>query len=57
MFKNNAAAQQTAKPSPQAVRRAVASSTALETGLSVEQLEQKLKNRSQYRFAHIQLAD
>ncbi len=56
MRKNNAPIQQTVKPSPQAVRRAVASSTALETGLSVQQLEQKLQNRKQRRFAHIKLA-
>lgn len=56
MLKNNAPAPQTTKPSAQAVRRAVASSTALETGLSVEQLEQKLQNQSRSRFAHIKLA-
>ncbi|MEN2431926.1 hypothetical protein [Comamonas sp. F1-6] len=44
-------------PSPQSVRRAVASSTALETGQTVQQLEQKLRNRSQSRFARIRLAD
>ncbi len=56
MPKNNAPTPQPAKPSLQAVRRAVASSTALETGQCVQQLEQKLQNRSQYRFAHIKLA-
>lgn len=44
------------KPSAQAVRRAVASSTALETGAPVRQLEQKLQDRSRQRFAHIKLA-
>ena len=56
MLKNNASTHQTAKPSAQAVRRAVASSTALETGQRVEQLEQKLQKGSQHRFAHIKLA-
>jgi hypothetical protein len=37
--------------------RAVASSTALETGLTVQQLEQKLQNHNQKRFRHIRLAD
>lgn len=50
MLKNTAPIQQAAKPSLQAVRRAVASSTALETGLTVKQLEQKLQNRRQHRF-------
>lgn len=45
------------KPSTRAVRRAVASSTTLETGLTVQQLEQKLQNHSQKRFTHIKLAD
>lgn len=44
------------KPSLQAVRRAVASSTAVETGQSVQQLEQKLKKPSKLRFQHIKLA-
>lgn len=44
------------KPSLHAVRRAVASSTAVETGQSVQQLEQKLQNQSQLRFQHIKLA-
>jgi hypothetical protein len=35
--------------------RAVASSTAVETGQSVSQLEEKLRQPSQ-RFAHIKLA-
>ena len=56
MSKLNPTPQKPAKPSPQAVRRAVASSTALETGLTVQQLERKLQNRSQHRFAHIKLA-
>jgi len=43
-------------PSVQAVRRAVASSTAVETGQSVQQLEQKLQNKSELRFQHIKLA-
>ena len=45
------------KPSTRAVRRSVASTSALETGQAVQQLEQKLQNRSQNRFAHIKLAD
>ena len=44
------------KPSLQAIRRAVASSTAVETGQSVQQLEKKLKNQSKLRFQHIKLA-
>lgn len=56
MLKSNDPAPQPTKPSAQAVRRAVASSVALKTGLSVEQLEQKLKNWNQSRFAHIKLA-
>jgi hypothetical protein len=44
------------KPSLQAVRRAVASSTAVETGQSVQQLEQKLQNQNKLRFQHIKLA-
>lgn len=56
MHKSNDLTPQTTKPSAQAVRRAVASSTALETGMSVEQVEQKLQNRHQSRFAHIKLA-
>ena len=44
------------KPSLQAVRRAVASSTAVETGQTVQQLEQKLQNQSKLRFQHIKLA-
>jgi len=57
MPKRNAPPPKPAKPSPQAVRRAVASSTALETGQTVRQLEQKLLNRSQNRFTHVKLAD
>ncbi|MBY0408768.1 MAG: hypothetical protein K2Q97_01240 [Burkholderiaceae bacterium] len=45
------------KPSPQAVHRSIASSTALETGQAVEQLEQKLLRKNQRQFAHIKLAD
>ena len=56
MLKSNDPAPQPTTPSAQAVRRAVASSVALKTGLSVEQLEQKLKNWNQSRFAHIKLA-
>lgn len=44
------------KPSVAALRRAVASSTALETGQSVQELEQKLKDTANRRFAHIKLA-
>lgn len=44
------------KPSLAALRRAVASSTALETGQSIQQLEQKLQQPVQQRFAHIKLA-
>jgi hypothetical protein len=44
------------RPSLRAVRRAVASSTAVETGQSIPQLEQKLQNQSQLRFQHIKLA-
>lgn len=43
------------RPSPQAVLRAVVSSTAVETRQSVAQLEQKLRQPSA-RFAHIKLA-
>lgn len=43
-------------PSLVAVRRAVASSTALETGQNIQQLEQKLQQPTQQRFAHIKLA-
>jgi hypothetical protein len=57
MQKRNALPPKPFTPSPQSVRRAVASSTALETGQTVQQLEQKLLNRSQGRFAHIKLAD
>jgi hypothetical protein len=48
--------QRPVKPSPEAIRRAVASSTALETGLSVQQIERKLEKRTPSRFAHIKLA-
>ena len=43
-------------PSLQAVRRSVASSTAVETGQNVQQLEQKLQNPNNLRFQHIKLA-
>jgi hypothetical protein len=43
--------------SQRALLRAVASSTAIETGQSIAQLEQKLKQPvQQQRFAHIKLA-
>lgn len=42
-------------PSQKALTRAVASSTAVETGQSIQALEQKLKLKPQ-RFAHIKLA-
>ncbi|MFG6432029.1 hypothetical protein [Roseateles sp. LYH14W] len=42
------------KPSEQSVRRSVASSTAIETGQSIEALEAKLRNPAR-RFAHITL--
>lgn len=44
------------KPSMAALRRAVASSTAVETGQSIKALEQKLKEPAKHRFAHIKLA-
>ena len=45
------------KPSTAALRRAVASSTAIETGQDIQKLEQKLQQPSnQQRFAHIKLA-
>jgi hypothetical protein len=44
------------KPSLAALRRAVASSTALETGQSIQKLEQKLLQPVPQRFAHIKLA-
>lgn len=43
------------QPSQKALARAVASSTAVETGQNVAQLEQKLRQPSP-RFAHIKLA-
>ncbi|MBX3588662.1 MAG: hypothetical protein KF796_18685 [Ramlibacter sp.] len=43
------------RPSRKAIVRAVASSTAVETGRSVAQLEQQLKQNS-LRFPHIKLA-
>lgn len=47
---------QRSKPGSQAVRRAVASSTAVETGRSIAQLEQRLQQAPAPRFAHIKLA-
>jgi hypothetical protein len=44
------------KPSLLALRRSVASSTAVETGQNVQQLEQKLQNQNTLRFQHIKLA-
>jgi hypothetical protein len=44
------------KPSLHAVRRAVASSTAIETGQNIQQIEQKLQNPNKLRFQHIKLA-
>ena len=44
------------KPSLAAVRRAVASSTAVETGQDIQSLEQKLKEPAKRRFANIKLA-
>ncbi len=44
------------KPSMAALRRAVASSTAVETGQSIQKLEQKLKEPAKHRFAHVKLA-
>lgn len=48
-------APQRKKPSRKALLRAVASSTAVETGRTVAQLEQQLKQAT-VRFAHIKLA-
>ncbi|MDA7419152.1 hypothetical protein PGB34_22495 [Xenophilus arseniciresistens] len=48
-------ALQRKKPSRKALLRAVASSTAVETGRTVAQLEQQLKQAT-VRFAHIKLA-
>ena len=45
------------KPSLAAVRRAVASSTAIQTGQSIGVLEQKLKEPSKRRFADIKFAN
>ena len=46
------------KPSSQALRRAVASSTAVETGASVAQLEQQLQTQAKAtpRFPQVKLA-
>lgn len=43
-------------PTPEAIRRAIASSTAIETGQRVADLERKLENRSG-KFGHITLAN
>lgn len=43
-------------PSEQAILRAVASSTAIETGQRVQQLERTLRTKSS-KFRHIALAD
>lgn len=47
----------TKKPSLDALRRAVASSTAVETGQSVRKLEEQIKQPTKNRFGHIKLAD
>ncbi|WP_157019673.1 hypothetical protein [Acidovorax temperans] len=57
MPQNNAPPLAPFKPSLRAVWRSVASATALETGQSVKQLEQKLQNSNQHRFAQVKLAD
>lgn len=44
------------KPNLAALRRAVASSTAVETGQDIQKLEQKLKEPAKHRFAHVKLA-
>lgn len=44
------------KPSRRALLRAVASSTAVETGQPVALLERKLMGESTQRYAHIKLA-
>ena len=43
-------------PSKQAIRRAVASSTAIETGQSVKSIERKLRIRSS-KYRHVSLAE
>lgn len=43
-------------PSKQAIRRAVASSTAIETGKSVQTIERKLRVRSG-KYRHVSLAE
>lgn len=53
MLKTTAPQRKT--PSPSALLRAVASSSAVETGRPVVQLEQKLQQPAT-RFAHIKLA-
>lgn len=50
------ASQQRKTPSPEAIRRSVASSTAIETGERIADLEKKLANRSD-KFAHVTLAN
>ena len=54
MLKTNQNARK--NPSLAAIRRAVVSSTAVETGQSVQHLEQKLQDQSKLRFQHIKLA-
>lgn len=44
------------KPSIAAVRRAVASYTAVQTGQNVQSLEQKLREPAKRRFTNIKLA-
>lgn len=51
----NPAAPQRKAPSPKAVLRSVASSTAVETGQKVAQLERRLQQPT-VRFPHIKLA-
>jgi hypothetical protein len=45
------------KPDLAAIRRAVTSSTAIETGQTIHVLEQKPKEPSKRRFTDIKLAD
>lgn len=48
--------QQRKTPSPEAIRRAVASSTAIETGERIAEIEKKLINRAG-KFSHVTLAN
>lgn len=50
------ASQPRKTPSPEAIRRSVASSTAIETGERIADIEKKLLNRSS-KFSHITLAN